>query len=53
MSSPIPDAKIQEVPQKEQGAKSVLDTKLPNAPETRADSLKDEPGSDEPKEESP
>jgi hypothetical protein len=53
ISSPVPDAQIQEVPQKEQEAKSVLDTKFSDALDTQADSLKDESGSDEPKEESP
>jgi hypothetical protein len=53
ISSPVPDAQIQEVPQKEKEAESVLDTKLPDVPETRADILKDESGSDEPKEEAP
>jgi hypothetical protein len=53
LSSPVPDAQIQKVPLKEQGAESVLDTKLPDASETREDSLKDESGSGEPKEEDP
>jgi hypothetical protein len=53
ISSPVPDAQIQEVPQKEQEVESVLDTKLPNVLDTLADSLKDESGSDDPKEESP
>jgi hypothetical protein len=52
-SSPVPDAQIQGLPQNEQEVESVLDTELPNAPETQADSLKDEPGSGEQKEEAP
>jgi hypothetical protein len=52
-SSPAPDARIQGLPQNEQEVESVLDTELPNAPETQADSLKDEPGSGEQKEEAP
>jgi hypothetical protein len=52
-SSPVPDAQIQGLPQNEQEIESVLDTELPNAPETQADSPKDEPGSGEQKEEAP
>jgi hypothetical protein len=39
-SSPAPDARIQGLPQNEQEVESVLDTELPNAPETQADSPK-------------
>jgi hypothetical protein len=52
-SSPAPDAQIWGLPQNEQEVESVLDTELPDAPETQADSLKDEPGRDEQKEEAP
>jgi hypothetical protein len=52
-SSPLLDAQIQEVPQKEKATESVLDTKMPDAPETQTDSPKDESGSDDPKEEAP
>jgi hypothetical protein len=34
-SSPVPDAQIQGLPQNEQEVESVLDTELPNAPETQ------------------
>lgn len=53
MSSPVLYAQIQEVPQKEQEAESVLDTKLPDVSETQEDTSKDEPGSYKPKEEAP
>jgi hypothetical protein len=52
-SSPVPDTQTQGLPQSEQEVESVLDTQLPNAPETQADSPKDEPGSGEQKEEAP
>lgn len=52
-SSPVPDAQIQGLPQNEQEVEIVLDTELPNALETQADSPKDELGSDEPKEGAP
>jgi hypothetical protein len=50
-SSLVPDSQIQGLPQNEQEVESVLDTELPNAPETQVDSPKDELGSGEPKEE--
>jgi hypothetical protein len=52
-SSPLPKVQTQEVPQKEKEVKSVLDTKMSHAPQTQTDSLKDESGSDDPKEEAP
>jgi hypothetical protein len=52
-SSLVPDSQIQGFPQREQEIESVLDTQLPNALETQADSPKDEPGSGERKEEAP
>jgi hypothetical protein len=50
-SSPVPDSQIQGLPQNEQEVESVLDTELPNAPETQADSSKDGPRSGEQNEE--
>jgi hypothetical protein len=52
-SSPAPDAQIQGLPQNEQEVESVLDTELPNAPETQEDSPKDEPETVEQKGEAP
>jgi hypothetical protein len=50
-SSPAPDTQIS-LPQNEQ-VDSVLDTDQPDAPDIQADSLKDEPGLGEQKEEAP
>jgi hypothetical protein len=52
-SSPAPDTQIWSPSQNDQEVKSVLDTELLDAPETQKDSLKDEPGSGEQKEEAP
>jgi hypothetical protein len=52
-STPAPDAQIHGLPQNEQEVESVLDTELPNAPDTQVDSPKDELGSGEQKEEAP
>jgi hypothetical protein len=52
-SSPSPNAQILGLPHNEQEVESVLDTELPDALETQADSPKDEPGTDEQKEEAP
>jgi hypothetical protein len=43
-SSPAPEVQTQEVPQKEKEVESVLNTKIPDAPETQVDSPKDESG---------
>jgi hypothetical protein len=40
-SSPVPEVQIKEVPQKEKEVESGLDTKRPDAPETRADNPED------------
>jgi hypothetical protein len=49
-SSPTLDAQIWDLPQNEQEVQSVLDTEIPDAPETQLDILKDELGSSEQKE---
>jgi hypothetical protein len=48
-----PRSKSQEVPQKEKEVEGVRDTKMPDAPESQADSPKNQSGSDEPEKGAP
>jgi hypothetical protein len=52
-SSHVPDAQIQELPQKEKAVESVLETNMPDALETQTYNPKDDSRSDNPKEEAP